>query len=192
MSAAAKSARPAYTMHKGVVFLGKKRLGTVTPSGVFEVVGPDGKLHRGTVGGLIRAALRHGAPAVPSGQVRINQHRFDVADGVLWLHGQRVGTVTAEGDYSVKLEGEALTGNVNTTFGAVWLHGATKGGPSSRIVVGGRSLMAVDGVVFEAGEAIGWLLADGRFRAVGLEGDFVAGRLEKVAAQPYLRRPSAL
>ena len=48
-----------------------------------------------------------------------------------------------------------------------------------RFKVGDHSLSAIDGVVYEGGEEVGWLMPDGRFRVVTLEGEHLEGRVQK-------------
>ena len=168
-----------YALKKGAVLFGGRKVGAVDAKGDFQLTGPDGKLHVGNIAKLIRADVRRqvlsGGKDGPTGRMRVGTEGFDVRAGAVWHAGQEVGQVNRAGDYELELHGAQLKGNLNTTLGAVWLFASKKEGPSARIKVGEHSLSAIEGVVYEGGEAVGWLRPDGWYRAVTLEGDHLEG-----------------
>ena len=185
-----------YRVKNGAVYLDKVKVGSLSANGDFRVSSPEGRIHTGNISTLIRADVQRqvvGDQAGPTGRLRVGPHACDVRGGAAWCAGQRVGQLGLLGDYAIEVQGDRLSGNLNRTPGAIWLVGRIEGGSSARIDVSGagRAFTAIDGVIYEAGEEIGWLLPDGRFRAVTLEGDQLEGTLQNLAAAKYLRLSEA-
>lgn len=165
-----------YRVKNGAVYLDKVKVGSLSANGDFRVSSPEGRIHTGNISTLIRADVQRqvvGDQAGPTGRLRVGPHACDVRGGAAWCAGQRVGQLGLLGDYAIEVQGDRLSGNLNRTPGA------------------GRAFTAIDGVIYEAGEEIGWLLPDGRFRAVTLEGDQLEGTLKNLAAAKYLRLSEA-
>jgi len=170
-----------YSIKNGALLLDGRKVGTVNSKGDFQLTGQDGRVHAGNIAKLIRADVGRqivsGGRDGPTGRMRVGSDAFEVRAGAVWLAGQEVGQLTRAGDYQLNVRGQPLSGNLNTTLGAVWLFSKKRVGVSARLKVGDHSLSAIDGVVYEGGEAVGWLLPDGRYRAVTLEGDHLEGKL---------------
>lgn len=178
------------------MYLNNVKVGSLSANGEFRVTSPEGRIHSGNIRSLIRADVQRqvaGGLSGPTGRLRVGHYACEVRGGAVWLTGQRIGQVGLFGDYELEIEGCRLTGNLNRTPGAVWLFGRIEGGSSARIELSGagRAFTAIDGVIYEAGEEIGWLLSDGRFRAVTLEGDHLEGTLKNLDAAKYLRLSEA-
>ncbi len=190
MKSLPKSSGPEYSLKNGAVFLGGRKVRTVLQNGDFQLTAPDGKVHAGNIAKLIRADVRRqvvsGGKDGPTGRMRVGTEAFDVRAGAVWHAGQVVGHVSRAGDYELEVRGKSLKGNLNTTLGAVWLFAKKQIGASARIKVGDHSLTAIDGIVYEGGEAVGWLMPDGHYRAVTLEGDHVEGRVPTPLGPPKL------
>ncbi len=171
-----------YSVKGGALFLDGRKVGTVNANGDFQATGPDGKMHSGNIGKLIRSDVRRqvmsGGRDGPTGRMRVGAEGFDVRAGAVWLAGREVGHVNRGGDYELEVHGQPMKGNLNSTLGAVWLFSKKRVGTSARIKVGDHSLSAIDGVVYEGGEEVGWLMPDGRFRVVTLEGEHLEGRVQ--------------
>ncbi len=192
---APKAPGKGYSIKKDVVFLDGVKVGTVDPKGNFRVTDKAGKVHTGNIGQLIRtavqSAIREGTHTKggPSGRLRVAQHSFEVRGGLVYFGSDSCGTVTPKGDYALSIAGHRFAGNVNKTPGAVWLGLPTPAlkGVKGRIVLAGKVFTAIDGVIFDGGEPIGWLRADGQFRGVTIDGDHFEGNLRELDKALYLK-----
>ncbi len=181
-----------FVLKQGALFLDGRKVGAVRDNGDFQLTTPDGQRHVGNISLLIRSDVRRqiigGGKVGPTGRMRVGSEGFDVRAGTVWFAGREVGHLTRAGDYEIEVHGTVHRGNVNRTLGAVWLSGK-KGTVSGRIKVGGHSLSALDGVVYEGGEAVGQVTPDGRYRVVTLEGEHLEGRIAVPVAPQLAPRP---
>ncbi len=189
--AAKPKAGSGYLVKKGSIFLGGKKVGFIDAKGHFHVVDAKGKTHTGHVPTLLRNDIRlklmSGGRAGATGRLRLGQQTFEVRGGQVFFEKRAVGTVSASGEYALEVYGRASAGHVNRTPGAVWLNRPPVKGPSTRIELAGKAFVAVEGVIFEAGEEIGWVTEEGRFRGVTLDGDHFEGSLTAMKQAVYLK-----
>lgn len=178
-----------YQINRGVISLNGVAVGSLDKRGNYRIT--DGQRVRvGTVADLIQGDVV-GKTLVggPAGILRVGRYACDVRDGVVHFSGKPIGTVDAEGNYAVKMLERTAKGKLSQARGVVLIRPtqSRKTGASARIEIGGRDFTAIDGVIFESGEAIGWLQADGRFRGVTREGDHFEGSLNNLKAAAYFR-----
>jgi hypothetical protein len=174
---------------KNAIFLDGERVGSIDAQGNFRVTGPDGRIHTGSVSALIASDLQGqlaGTSAGPSGRLRVHTTTYEVRGGRIFHEANQVGTVDEAGDFRINLKGASSTGNVRSTPGAVWL-GLGHATASTRLKLGGHTLRAVNGVIYDQGVEVGWLTAEGRFRGVTRRGDHFEGSIVEPRQLTFLR-----
>lgn len=180
-----------YSVKQGLVLLAGSKVGTIDAKGNYRITDGKGRAHVGNLGKLIREDLRSkilsGGRNGLTGRIRVGLRTYEVRGGSVFSGGKAIGTVTTAGDYAMTEFGKSSSGNVRRTPGAVWLAPEQTDGAAGRITIGKQTFTASNGLIFEAGEAIGWLSPDGRFRGVTLEGDHFEGSLQAPQETVYLR-----
>ncbi len=182
-----------YTVKKGIVYAHGAKVGSVDAKGQYRVVDQEGKSHSGSIAALIKADVKSkllgGGKDGRTGKVRVGLTTYEVRGGTAYFEGKAVGSVNATGDYALTVFDQHFEGNVGHTPGAVWLSSPSSGS-SARIELAGKSFTALDGVIFDGGEEIGWLDEEGRFRGVTIDGDHFEGSLIEPENALYLRLTS--
>lgn len=169
-----------YSLNQSNILRKGKKVGTLTKT-AWQLVDETGRQHGGTVAGLLETRAKAKGP---SGKLRLHLDTLEVIAGVVFFERQRIGTVDAQGQYAVTLRGAACSGNAHKTPGAVWLGGP---GGSGSITIGGATYHAFEGAIHEGQTVIGWLRADGSYRAVTRAGDCFFGSLKVPGSARLLR-----
>lgn len=190
LSPAPAASKPAYTMDKTAVYRAGKKVGVVQ-NGSYQFVDEQGKQQAGSFVKLIQAHVAKKLTttgAGPTGKLRFDGQTAEVMGGAVFLQGKKVGSVDAQGKYTLELDANRKhAGDAHATPGAVWIG---KGGGTGVIEIGGLRFASTDGAIHDGPELIGWLQTNGRFRAVRNNGDYFEGQLGKPTSYVYLRRTS--
>ncbi len=136
-------------------------------------------------GGLVTCYGPNSGYTGPSGSVKQGDATYEVTNGSVSLNGTVIGTVNDAGDYSVKLNGQEVKGNVAGLIGAA-VEGTLSTGakvdnrPTGEVDVGGQHYAVDKGVVSSGGKAVGTINNSGDFDLGG-----VTGNVTKVTGAIY-------
>ncbi len=175
--------QPAFSLRGDAIHHRGKAVGTLR-RGSYEYRNEKGELQQGSVAALLQAHVAALIAAPPTGRLRVTEGLLDVLAGNVFFGQTKVGTLSANGEYSLEFDGRRQEGNAFRTPGAVFISGT---GPTALVTVAGRSYSAVDGVIYDGYEVIGSVSADGAYRGVCVNGDCFEGQLNDPQKAVYLK-----